>query len=108
MYSRPGSSTLNFPLNVPYPVLHGSNGYKYENHHSGQENWTLLQDLNIFFRLYDRHIPIVEKVLTNPQKRAPKLIVDPTVKDFYDFTVDSLRIEDYQAGPQVKDIPVAV
>ena len=29
-------------------------------------------------------------------------------KDFYEFTTDDLIVEDYEAGPQVKDIPIAV
>jgi thymidylate synthase len=30
------------------------------------------------------------------------------VKNFCDFTVDDFTIEDYQAGPQIKDIPIAI
>ena len=30
------------------------------------------------------------------------------IKDFYDFTVDDFTIEDYQTGPQIKNIPIAV
>ena len=58
--------------------------------------------------IYDRHVPIVKGLIQRPTYAAPKVTLDPDVRDFYDFTVDSLRIEDYQAGPQVKDIPVAV
>lgn len=58
--------------------------------------------------IYDRHIPIVEDLITRESYPAPKLIVDPEVKDFYDFTVDSFKLEDYQHGPLVKKIPVAV
>ena len=58
--------------------------------------------------IYDRHVPIVMGLIQRPTYAAPKVTLDPDVRDFYDFTVDSLRIEDYQAGPQVKDIPVAV
>lgn len=36
--------------------------------------------------IYDRHVPIVEKIIRNPQYPAPRLIVDETVKDFYRFT----------------------
>ena len=39
--------------------------------------------------IYDRHIPLVEEVIAKLQHKAPKLIVDPTVTNFYDFTVDS-------------------
>ncbi len=58
--------------------------------------------------IYDRHVPIVKGLIQRSTYAAPKVTLDPDVRDFYDFTVDSLRIEDYQAGPQVKDIPVAV
>ena len=35
-------------------------------------------------------------------------IQHPEVKDFYQFTTDDLIVENYQAGPQIKDIPIAV
>ena len=34
--------------------------------------------------------------------------LNPEVKDFYAFTVEDLLVENYQAGPQVKNIPIAV
>jgi thymidylate synthase len=58
--------------------------------------------------IYDRHIPIVEELIKKPTYPAPKLVVDPDVKDFYNFTVDSFSLEDYQHGPLVRRIPVAV
>ena len=58
--------------------------------------------------IYDRHVPIVEKMLENPRYDAPKLVIDPNVTDFYDFTVDSFRLEGYQATPLTEKIPVAV
>ena len=39
---------------------------------------------------------------------APKFILDPNVKDFYDFTPDSVKLEGYQAHPVPGKIPVAV
>ena len=39
---------------------------------------------------------------------APKFSLNPDIKDFYDFTVDDITIEDYVTGPQIKDIPVAI
>ena len=32
----------------------------------------------------------------------------PDVTDFYAFTTDDLIVEDYQTGPQVTGIPIAV
>ena len=58
--------------------------------------------------IYNKHIPIIEELITRPQYPAPKVTLNPAVKDFYDFTTDDLTVENYQAGPQVKDIPIAV
>ncbi|MCI8500189.1 MAG: thymidylate synthase [Clostridia bacterium] len=58
--------------------------------------------------LYDRHIPLVKQIVSNPLKRAPKLIVDRSVKNFYDFTVDSFRLEDYEYSTLAEKIPVAI
>ena len=58
--------------------------------------------------LYDRHIPIVREVISNEPKPAPRLIVDPDVHDFYDFTVDSFRLENYEYTPLAAKIPVAI
>lgn len=57
--------------------------------------------------IYDRHIPIVKDLITRPTYPAPKVILNPLVKDFYEFTVDDFTIEDYQTGPQIKGIPIA-
>ncbi|MBQ9145959.1 MAG: thymidylate synthase [Clostridia bacterium] len=58
--------------------------------------------------IYDRHIPIVKEVIERTPMEAPKLIIDPNVKDFYDFTVDSFRLEGYDAPKLGKRLPVAV
>ncbi len=58
--------------------------------------------------IYDRHIPLVEEILKNPRHKAPKLIVDPNVTNFYDFTVDSFRLVDYEYEKLDKKIPVAI
>ena len=58
--------------------------------------------------LYDRHIPIVEKMLKNPTFPAPKLIVNKEVKDFYDFTVDDFKLEGYEYNKIEDKLEVAV
>jgi len=52
--------------------------------------------------IYDRHVPIIERMLDREQYPAPKVTLDPAIKNFYDFTPDSFIVEDYQAGPQEK------
>ena len=58
--------------------------------------------------IYDRHIPVIKELITRPTFDAPKVRLNPEIKNFYDFTTDDLIVEDYQAGPQVKNIPIAV
>jgi thymidylate synthase len=58
--------------------------------------------------IYDRHIPIIKELISRPTHPAPKFWMNPEVKDFYKFTLDDFRIEDYETGPQVKNIPIAI
>ncbi|MBO6215245.1 MAG: thymidylate synthase [Lachnospiraceae bacterium] len=58
--------------------------------------------------IYDRHIPLVKELITREQYPAPKFILNPDKHDFYDFTADDIRLEDYETGPQIKNIPIAV
>lgn len=58
--------------------------------------------------IYDRHLPIVEELIARPTFPAPKFSMNPDVKDFYDFTIDDFAIEDYETGPQIKNIPIAI
>ena len=58
--------------------------------------------------IYDRHIPLIEELISREPLPAPKFWLNPEVKDFYDFTPDDVRLEDYETHPQIKNIPVAV
>ena len=58
--------------------------------------------------IYDRHVPIIDKLLEHPQYPAPKFILDPTVKDFYDFDRTSVQLENYQYTDLGEEIPVAI
>lgn len=58
--------------------------------------------------IYDRHIPLVEELITRPEFPAPRVTLNPDVKNFYDFTTNDIKIEGYEAGPQIKDIPIAI
>ena len=58
--------------------------------------------------IYDRHIPIVEELLSRTPYDAPKVTLDPNVNNFYDFTPDSFKIENYQHGEKIGRFPVAV
>ena len=58
--------------------------------------------------IYDRHIPMIKELIEREEYPAPKVSLNPNVKDFYEFTVDDLIVEDYVTGPQIKNIPIAV
>ncbi len=57
--------------------------------------------------IYDKHIPMIKDLIGRTQYPAPKFVMNPDVKDFYEFTLDDFKVENYQAGPQIKNIPVA-
>lgn len=58
--------------------------------------------------IYDRHVPMIEELISRPTYPAPKVTLNPDVHDFYAFTTDDLIVEDYQHGPQIKNIPIAI
>ena len=56
----------------------------------------------------DRHIPLIKELISRPTYEAPTFWMNPEVKDFYKFTVDDFRLDNYITGPKVENIPVAV
>ena len=58
--------------------------------------------------IYDRHVPIIEKLLEKDERPAPQLVMDKSVTDFYRFTRDSFSLEGYDPQPFNDKIPVAI
>lgn len=58
--------------------------------------------------IYDRHVPIIEKLLEKDERPAPKFSIDTSVTDFYQFTRDSFSLEGYDPQPFEDKIPVAI
>lgn len=58
--------------------------------------------------IYDRHIPIVKELIERKTYPAPKFMINPEIKNFYDFTVDDFKLEGYEFGEPIRNIPVAV
>ena len=58
--------------------------------------------------IYDRHIPLVEKMIEQEPYDAPTLWIDPDITDFYAFTKDSFRLDGYRYHDFPWEIPVAV
>lgn len=58
--------------------------------------------------IYDRHVPMVKELISREPLPAPKFWLNPEIKDFYEFTADDVKLIDYETGPQIKNIPVAI
>ena len=58
--------------------------------------------------IYDRHIPLVEELISREPLPAPTFWLNPEVKNFYEFTPDDVRLDNYETGSQIKNIPIAV
>ncbi|MBQ4347653.1 MAG: thymidylate synthase [Firmicutes bacterium] len=58
--------------------------------------------------IYDRHIPLVEKIIAREPFSAPKVTLNPDVKNFYDFKVEDFIVEDYKYGESIGVVPVAI
>lgn len=57
--------------------------------------------------IYDRHVDLVRELISREPLPAPRFWMNPDIRDFYAFTPDDFRLEDYQTHPQIK-IPVAI
>lgn len=58
--------------------------------------------------IYDRHIPIVKEIIEREAFDAPKVELDKSITNFYDFTPDSFTVTDYKHGEKIGRFPVAV
>lgn len=58
--------------------------------------------------IYDKHVPLIEELIKREQFEAPKVRLNPEIKNFYDFTTKDLIVEDYKYGEQIKNIPIAI
>ena len=58
--------------------------------------------------IYDRHISIIKELIQRPTYDAPTFWLNPDVKDFYEFTRNDVRLDNYVTGPQIQDIPIAI
>ena len=58
--------------------------------------------------IYDRHIPIVEELIQRQVYPAPKVELDKSITNFYDFTPASFTVTDYQHGDKIAKFPVAI
>lgn len=58
--------------------------------------------------IYDRHVPLIEELIARDPFPAPEFWLNPEIKDFYQFTRDDVKLINYETGPQITNIPIAV
>ena len=58
--------------------------------------------------IYDRHVPIIRELITREPKPAPKFWINPDIHDFYQCTRNDVKVEGYEFGPQIENIPIAI
>ena len=58
--------------------------------------------------IYDRHIPLVEELIGREPLKAPEFWLNPEIRDFYEFTPEDVKLNNYETHEQIRNIPVAV
>ena len=72
----------------------------------GYQPGTLVHIVNNL-HIYDRHMDLVKEVIENPEYPGPQLMLNPNVKDFYEFTEDDFELVGYQSTKLTKKFEVA-
>lgn len=57
--------------------------------------------------IYDRHVPIIEELISRPVYDAPKLEMGE-ITDFYKVTLDDFKLENYKFNEFTTKIPIAI
>lgn len=58
--------------------------------------------------IYDRHVPIIEELISCKPFEAPQFVVDSGIDDFYKFNRESFSLENYIYHKFSEKIPVAI
>ena len=58
--------------------------------------------------IYDRHVPIIEELISRRPFKAPKFIMNKDINNFYDFKADDFSLEDYKKRIRIPEIPIAI
>ena len=58
--------------------------------------------------IYDRHVPIIEELISREPYDAPEFVMNRSVTDFYQFTKNDFSLENYKFHDFSEKIPVAI
>ena len=54
------------------------------------------------------HVDAIKELISRDPFPAPRFWLNPEIRDFYQFTPDDVKLEGYQTGEQIRDIPIAI
>lgn len=52
--------------------------------------------------IYLDHVEQIKEQLSREPRKLPKLVLNPEIKNLFDFTIDDIKIEDYDPWPAIK------
>lgn len=52
--------------------------------------------------IYENQLPFIDEQLSREPQPLPKIWINPEVKDLFQFSVDDIKVLDYQAHPPIK------
>ena len=58
--------------------------------------------------IYDRHVPVIEELISREPYDAPEFVMNKSITDFYEFTKNDFSLENYKFHDFSEKIPVAV
>lgn len=58
--------------------------------------------------IYDRHVPIIEELISREPYDAPDFVMDKSITDFYQFNKNHFSLENYKFHDFNEKIPVAI
>lgn len=58
--------------------------------------------------IYDRHVEAINTLIDREPLPAPRVTLNPDIKNFYEFKPEDVYVEGYETHEQIKDIPIAI
>ena len=54
--------------------------------------------------IYSNHFEQVQEQMSREPRRLPRMVINPEVKDLFDFKFEDFKLEDYDPHPHIKGV----